>query len=91
MRLASESPMAMACVLLLTRLPLLPLFKLPFFNLCIARLTDRCALLPYLAIVSSFMSIDGMKIEGQACELTYEDHGENKETMSRRVAETWSI
>ena len=47
--------MAMACSLLLTRLPL---FKLPFFSLCIARLTDRCALLPYLAILYSFLSID---------------------------------
>jgi hypothetical protein len=56
--LASESPMAMACSLLLTRLPLFPLFKLPSFSLCIARLTDRCALLPYLAIRNSFLSID---------------------------------
>ncbi len=40
LRRASESPMAMACFLLLTRWPLLPLFKLPRFRLCIARLTD---------------------------------------------------
>ena len=48
----------MACFLVLTRLPLFPLFKLPSFSLCIARLTDRCALLPYLAISYSFLSID---------------------------------
>ena len=56
LRLASESPMAMACFLLLTRVPLFPLFKLPVFSLCIARLTDRCALLPYLAIRYSFLT-----------------------------------
>ena len=50
--------MAMACFLVLTRLPLFPLFKLPSFSLCIARLTDRCALLPYMAISYSFLSID---------------------------------
>ena len=58
LRLASESPMAMACFLLLTRLPLFPLSKVPAFSLCIARLTDRCAFLPYLAITYSFLSID---------------------------------
>ncbi len=58
LRLASESPMAMACFLVLTRVPLFPLFKLPVFSLCIARLTDRCALLPYLAILYSFLSVD---------------------------------
>jgi hypothetical protein len=76
LRLASESPMAMACLLLLTRLPLFPLFNLPFFSFCIARLTDRCALLPYLAIIDSLPSIDGMKILGQTRRLTYEDHGD---------------
>src|SRR5437016_13297858 len=55
LRLASESPMAMACCLLLTRVPLFPPFKVPSLSLCIARLTDRCALLPYLAIMYSFL------------------------------------
>lgn len=48
----------MACFLLLTCLPFFPLFKLPSFSLCIARLTDRCALLPYLAMFSILLSID---------------------------------
>src|SRR6476660_1940234 len=43
--------MATACFLLLTGVPLFPLFKVPFSSLCIARLTDRCALLPYLAMI----------------------------------------
>jgi hypothetical protein len=47
--------MAMACCLPLTRVPLFPLIKVPSFNLCIARLTDRCALLPYLAIMHPFL------------------------------------
>lgn len=61
LRLASESPMAMACCLLLTRVPLFPLFKVPSLSLCIARLTDRCAVLPYLAIMYSFLKT-GTKI-----------------------------
>lgn len=48
--------MAMACFLLFTFFPLLPLFKLPLFRLCIARLTDRCAPFPYRAIFSSTSS-----------------------------------
>jgi hypothetical protein len=55
LRLASESPMAMVCCLLLTRVPLLPLFNVPSLSLCIARLTDRCALFPNLAIMYSFL------------------------------------
>lgn len=36
---ASESPIAIACFLLFTGLPL-PLFNVPFFLLCIASFTD---------------------------------------------------
>jgi hypothetical protein len=39
LRLAFESPMAMACFLLLTFLPL-PLRSVPFFRLCMVRPTD---------------------------------------------------
>jgi hypothetical protein len=46
----------MACFLLLTLLPLFPLFKVPFFRLCMARLTDRFAPLPYRAILSDTSS-----------------------------------
>src|ERR1043165_6676810 len=53
-RLAFESPMAIACFLLLTFLPL-PLRSVPFFRLCIVFLTDFCAPLPYLAIVASLV------------------------------------
>src|SRR5688572_9202094 len=48
---ASESPMAIACFLLVTFLPDLPLFKVPFFRLCIAFSTFSDALLPYFAIM----------------------------------------
>jgi hypothetical protein len=57
LRLASESPMAMACFLFLTRWPLFPFFRVPFFILCIARLTDRCAPFPYSVIICSFLSL----------------------------------
>ena len=45
-RRASDKPIAIACLRLLTRLPLLPLVNVPFFRLCIVRLTDFWALLP---------------------------------------------
>ena len=56
-RLASESPMAMACFLLLTRFPLFPLFKLPSFILCIDRFTDFLAAFPYSGMKVSFRKV----------------------------------
>ena len=47
---ASDSPIAIACLRLLTRFPPLPLFKVPRLRSCIARLTFFAAFLPYLAI-----------------------------------------
>jgi hypothetical protein len=44
---ASESPMAMACLRLVTFFPLRPLFSVPFFFSCITRATFFCALGPY--------------------------------------------
>jgi hypothetical protein len=43
-RLASDRPMAMACLRLFTFLPLLPDFNVPRFRLCIARFTSLEAL-----------------------------------------------
>jgi hypothetical protein len=50
---ASDSPIAIACLRLLTRLPERPLLSLPRFISCIARLTLLCAFLPYLAMLRS--------------------------------------
>jgi hypothetical protein len=47
---ASESPIAIACFLLVTFLPERPLFKVPCLRSCIARSTFSLAFLPYLAI-----------------------------------------
>jgi hypothetical protein len=47
---ASESPMAIACLLLVTFLLLLPLRKVPAFFLCMALSTELSAALPYFAI-----------------------------------------
>lgn len=47
---ASESPIAIACLRLLTFAPLLPLFNLPLLYLCIASFTDFCDFLLYFAI-----------------------------------------
>ena len=43
LRRASESPIATACLRLVTLRPLLPLFKEPRFILCISRLTSAPA------------------------------------------------
>jgi hypothetical protein len=45
---ASDSPIAMACLRLVTRLPLL-LRSVPFFRSCMARSTFFDAFFPYLA------------------------------------------
>jgi hypothetical protein len=52
-RRASESPIAIACLRLVTRLPDLPLRSLPRFISCIARFTLRDAFLPYLAMIDT--------------------------------------
>jgi hypothetical protein len=48
---ASESPMAIACLRLLTFLPERPLLSLPRLYSCIALLTLRFDVLPYLAML----------------------------------------
>ncbi|WP_158085157.1 hypothetical protein [Niastella vici] len=48
--LASDKPMAIACLRLFTFLPLLPLVKVPFFLRCMALFTDFCDFFEYLAI-----------------------------------------
>jgi hypothetical protein len=52
--LASESPIAMACLREVTFLPLRPLFSLPSFISCIASFTFLPAPLEYFAIVFVF-------------------------------------
>jgi hypothetical protein len=52
-RRASESPMAIACLRLVTFLPDLPLRNVPSLRSCIAFFTLSCAFLPYFAIVVS--------------------------------------
>src|SRR3979409_1331362 len=47
---ASDNPIAIACFLLVTFLPDLPLFRVPSLRSCIAFLTFFCAFFPYLAI-----------------------------------------
>jgi len=46
---ASDRPIAIACLRLLTLLPLFPLRSVPSFRLCIASRTKDCAFFPYLA------------------------------------------
>jgi hypothetical protein len=47
---ASDNPIAIACFLLVTFLPDLPLFSVPCLRSCIAFSTLSCDFLPYLAI-----------------------------------------
>ena len=57
-RRASDSPIAMACLRLVTFLPERPLFKVPRLRSCIARFTFSDAFLPYLAMGSlSFLKV----------------------------------
>src|SRR6266404_3769736 len=66
---ASDSPMAIACFLLVTFLPDLPLFRVPSLRSCIAFLTFFCAFLPYLAIIhliSCFITGNGLSEAGVA-------------------------
>src|SRR6266567_2698183 len=51
---ASESPMAFACLRLVTFLPDFPLLRVPCFFSCMTFLTFDCAFLPYRAIVFSW-------------------------------------
>jgi len=58
---ACESPIAIACLRLLTFLPDLPLFSVPRLRSCIAFLTLLFDLLPYLAAISlSFAQLSDM-------------------------------
>ena len=54
---ASDKPIAIACFLLVTFLPDLPLFNVPCLRSCIAFSTFSCAFLPYLAIAHPLRSI----------------------------------
>src|SRR5437867_9474125 len=51
---ASDRPIAIACLRLVTFLPERPLFSVPSLRSCIARFTLLCAFLPYRATVASF-------------------------------------
>jgi hypothetical protein len=53
-RRASDSPIAIACFLLVTFFPERPLLSVPRLRSCIARLTFELAFRLYLAICSSF-------------------------------------
>src|SRR5438445_499505 len=53
-RRASDKPIAIACLRLLTVLPERPLFSSPRLRSCIARLTLLAAFFPYLAMWTSF-------------------------------------
>src|SRR4029078_8409025 len=52
---ASDRPIAIACLRLLTFLPLRPLLSVPFFRFFIARLTSFDALLEYLRAILSLL------------------------------------
>lgn len=56
-RLASDKPIAIACLRLVTFLPDLPDRNVPRFRSCIARFTFRPAFFPYFAIGVSFFPL----------------------------------
>src|SRR6185503_19640266 len=57
---ASDNPIAIACLRLLTLPPLPPLpdLSVPFFFLCMALLTDLLAALPYLRPLDFFFELE---------------------------------
>ena len=52
---ASERPIAIACLRLVTFFPLLPLFNVPFFFSCIALFTFFWAPFEYFAIIKFYV------------------------------------
>lgn len=84
--LASKRPIAIACFLLFTFLPLLPLLSLPLLYLCIASLTVFWAFLPYFAIFTCSCTIQRIyckhrRILSYGCHLqNYRNH----QRISRR-------
>ncbi len=56
--------MAIACFLLFTALPELPLFKVPRFRLCIARFTSFEALFDVFRAIGLSFSIEGEREVG---------------------------
>jgi hypothetical protein len=54
-RRASDNPIAMACLRLVTFFPDPPLRSVPSLRSCIAFLTFACAFLPYLGMVASLV------------------------------------
>src|SRR6266581_6417313 len=59
---ASDSPMAIACLRLVTFLPDFPLFKVPCLRSRMTFLTLDCAFLPYLGIVLSLRLFSGQSV-----------------------------
>jgi hypothetical protein len=51
-RRASDKPIAIACLRLVTLRPELPLRNVPALRSCIARFTFDCAFFPYLAMTT---------------------------------------
>jgi hypothetical protein len=60
-RLASESPMAMACLRLVTFFPE-PLFSFPRLNSCISVSTLSCAFFPYLVAMKTSYAHGGVQL-----------------------------
>jgi len=54
---ASDRPMAIACLRLVTFFPLRPLLSLPEFRLCIARFTSLEALREYLLAIDNLLAM----------------------------------
>ena len=61
---ASDRPIAMACLRLLTVLPEPPDLSVPFLRLCMARLTDAPAFLEYFAM-SIIMELDCLRASAE--------------------------
>jgi hypothetical protein len=85
--------MAMACLRLVTVLPLRPLFSVPFFFLCIARFTEALAFLPYLAMIASPEESNERRIRGVSSsiqEATFAPENQGRGAESLEAARPFS-
>src|SRR5258705_14024212 len=62
-RRASERPMAMACLRLVTFLPERPLLSVPLLRSCIAFSTLLCAFFPYFAAIATPFAARSCKLQ----------------------------
>src|SRR6185436_237744 len=84
-RRASDNPMAMACLRLVTFLPELPLFSVPRFRSCMAFSTLSCAFFPYFAAIAILLAQADVQEVGLSDRRTTSARARTRCAASRRL------